>query len=249
MPRGTQLTDIEKGRILEANSEGKSNRWISQKIGRSEKVIRNFLKDPDGYGTHNTGGPKRKLSDRTERAIFRAASNSTVGSRALQREFAPGVHYTTVFRAIRRNPHLVRRAMLGRDRLNSRRYQRLLSNTLLPYVNRRRDIPFVFQQDNATCHVSFRGPHSTTAWFNRQNIARLPWPPCSPDMNPVEHVFAMLVRTVYANGRQYQSRDQLENAIFEAWRNLPFEELRRLVTSMPCRVGELFKKEGKDTHY
>ena len=117
MPRGTQLTDIEKGQILAHHSDGRSMRWISRQISRSLRVIQNFLKDPDGYGTHHAGGAKCKLSGRTERAIFRAASNSTVGSRALQREFAPGISHMTVFRYIQRNPHLVRRVMRKRPKL------------------------------------------------------------------------------------------------------------------------------------
>ena len=47
------------------------------------------------------------------------------------------------------------------------------------------------------------------------------WPPSSPDLNPIEHVWAIIKRRVYADGRQFSSKDALWIAIEDAARSIP----------------------------
>ena len=35
------------------------------------------------------------------------------------------------------------------------------------------------------------------------------WPPCSPDLNPIEHLWSILKRGVYKVGEQLTSKDAL----------------------------------------
>ena len=44
MPRGNKLSDIEIGQIIAFNDQRLTQRAIAEKIGRSQKVISNFLK-------------------------------------------------------------------------------------------------------------------------------------------------------------------------------------------------------------
>ena len=70
-------------------------------------------------------------------------------------------------------------------RMDSTEYQEVLSSHLLPFLEEQREQGFLFQQDNARIHVS----RSTMAFLNEHNLAVLDWPPCSPDLNPIENIW------------------------------------------------------------
>ncbi|GBO33096.1 hypothetical protein AVEN_120006-1, partial [Araneus ventricosus] len=53
---------------------------------------------------------------------------------------------------------------------------------------------------------------------NEMNV--MEWPALSPDLNPKENVWGILIRAVYANDRQFQSVAELKVAIIEAWDNI-----------------------------
>lgn len=100
-------------------------------------------------------------------------------------------------------------------------------------------------QDNASIHAS----RSTIQWLNTKNIAVLDWPACSPDLNPIENIWGIIVRQIYANGRQYTTLEELRGAIEAAWYNLDTVLLKNLTHSMPNRIFELVSKHGGPIDY
>ena len=42
---------------------------------------------------------------------------------------------------------------------------------------------------------------------------------CSPDLNPMENLWGLIVVKVYEGGRQYSAISELKNAIIDAWEN------------------------------
>ncbi|KAI1705968.1 transposable element Tc3 transposase [Ditylenchus destructor] len=96
--------------------------------------------------------------------------------------------------------------------------------------------------DNASCHVS-------RAWCAENGIYPLPWPSCSPDINPAEHVFSYLACMVYKDSKQYGNRKELEKAISKAFREMPDEILRNHANRQHERVRELLEKQGRTIHY
>ncbi|TGZ63230.1 hypothetical protein CRM22_007024 [Opisthorchis felineus] len=77
MPRGPQLTEQERGKILAYREAGMSCRMISSLIGRSKTVVNNFLNNPKSYGKLKPTGRKKSVAEeKVERLIL---SESTKG--------------------------------------------------------------------------------------------------------------------------------------------------------------------------
>jgi len=49
----------------------------------------------------------------------------------------------------------------------------------------------------------------------------LPWPPLSPDLNPIENLWGYLSQKVYEGGKSYQSSQELWEALVKAWNETP----------------------------
>lgn len=125
-------------------------------------------------------------------------------------------------------------------RMNSQKYIDMLDTELINFTDDRMDGDFVFQQDNAAIHVS----RQSRAWFDDKEIELLDWPACSPDLNPIENLWGILARRVYANGLQYASINELYVAVCTAWREIPQTIIDNLINSMQKRVFEVIKRNG-----
>jgi hypothetical protein len=107
------------------------------------------------------------------------------------------------------------------------------------------DRPWVFQQDGDPKHTSDR----VQGWL-RQHVRFIPkadWPANSPDLNPMENLWAYLQRRVYA--REPRTLDGLQRIIQEEWDAIPVEQLQRLVNSMPRRLVAVEYHQGGNTSY
>lgn len=131
------------------------------------------------------------------------------------------------------------------NRMNSQKYQEMLNQHLLPYLGRFRAANLVLMQDNASVHAS----KSTKEYLKRNNISTLDWPARSPDLNPIENLWGILVRDVYDNCRQYDMVQELKMAIQQAWERISTDQMSKLIKSMPKRVNMVIKSGGKAIKY
>lgn len=76
-------------------------------------------------------------------------------------------------------------------RLTAPRYMRLIRTYVVPMMNKFEDDgdPRIFMQDNAPQHRA----GATMGLFSRQRFELMQWPPKSPDLNPIENVWARMV--------------------------------------------------------
>lgn len=79
--------------------------------------------------------------------------------------------------------------------IDSQYYCTILTQALLPESNRLYPDGWVFMQDNAPCHTS----NYTKQWLEANDVETLEWPAKSPDLNPIENVWADVSRRVYRN--------------------------------------------------
>ncbi|KAI1001603.1 hypothetical protein K3495_g6599 [Podosphaera aphanis] len=109
----------------------------------------------------------------------------------------------------------------------------------------------VVMQDNAPSHSAAR----TKRELSERNIVPLEWPPFSPDLNPIEHVWDMMKNYI-----QYKYPDMIERGrrteeetrliVREAWdRAVNEDDLRNLVDSMPQRIRAVYDAGGGHVKY
>ncbi|GJE98764.1 transposase [Phanerochaete sordida] len=103
----------------------------------------------------------------------------------------------------------------------------------------------IFQQDNDPKHTSKLG----TQWFRENHITVLDWPSSSPDMNIIEHVWAILDAKVRSRPTQPTNKDQLWRILQEEWQNLDIGYIRNLYLSIPRRFEALRDAKGMYTKY
>lgn len=103
----------------------------------------------------------------------------------------------------------------------------------------------IFQQDNDPKHTS----HVTKEFFERKNIAVLAWPPSSPDMSLIEHVWDQIDALIRARDPLPRNKDEMWEALQEEWSNFPKAALDKLYESMPRCVAALKKAQGSHTKY
>lgn len=114
MPSGKVLNELEKREIsILKDISNLSNVKIANTIGRSETVVRNFLKNRVEYGKKRHDGRPPKVSAHQKRLLLRTASNSLKSAGEMKEEL--GLDIT--------DRH-VRRLLSGSNRLRSERRAR-----------------------------------------------------------------------------------------------------------------------------
>lgn len=103
MPRGKELTPVERGAIKAYKDTGKSNREIARLLKRSEKAVRNCLLQKDGVPRKKRPGRPRKLTERDARHIFRLATVKDMSATEIAKTLAVKPSKDTVLRALRNN--------------------------------------------------------------------------------------------------------------------------------------------------
>lgn len=130
--------------------------------------------------------------------------------------------------------------------MNAIQYQEMVGPHFPAYGYECAGLGWQFQQDNAPIHVA----RSTLADFKQRGIIVFDnWSAKSPDMNIIENVWSILAREVYKEGRQYNNKDELKQAITTAWQKIPQDKITSLYDSIPRRIIALHDAKGKWTKY
>lgn len=126
--------------------------------------------------------------------------------------------------------------------------QRYLEDILEPHVmpfGPFIDEGFTLMHDNACPHVA----RIVTEYLDTVGIQRLPWPACSPDLNPIEHLWDNLKQRIGRRVPVPATLQELKIAAVEEWNNIPQAEIQDLINSVPRRLLEVIRARGGNTRY
>ncbi|GFV12418.1 transposable element Tcb2 transposase [Trichonephila clavipes] len=116
--------------------------------------------------------------------------------------------------------------------LTAHRYRdAILRHIVVPYAAAIGD-DFILMDDNSRPH---RGNLVEDSLFE-EGIVRMEWPACSPDMDPIEHVWDALGRRVAGRQPPPQTLQELERALLEEWDRIPQLVINSLIDSHASKV-------------
>ena len=110
---GKALNESEKRCIIILRSQGLRIIKIAKALDRSENVVRNYLSNPDAYGTKKSKGRPPKLSAADRRRIVRLAATGDYNSRDILNKMKLDVTLRCVQRVLQAAPNLIYRKGKG----------------------------------------------------------------------------------------------------------------------------------------
>ncbi len=133
--------------------------------------------------------------------------------------------------------------------MDADKYLQILSEYVVPELKAAQEqfgIEMTFMQDNAPCHKAKR----VMEHFQRENIKLLPWPPQSPDLNPIENLWAIIKRRLRSRFEKIPtSKNVFIEQVFAVWDEITPELLHKLAESPPERCNLCLENNGYQTKY
>ena len=129
-------------------------------------------------------------------------------------------------------------------KINSEYY---VKNVLTPFL--KEDAPslypegnFIFHQDSAPAHIA----RDTVTFLESQGVEYIKekeWIPCSPDAAPMDYGIWNWMKTKLRT-RRVKTLKGLQKAVEAIWKELPQEQIDRVLKSWPSRVFKIYKAHG-----
>jgi transposase len=101
----------------------------------------------------------------------------------------------------------------------------------------------IFQHDNDPKHTALL----VREWIDKQPFQTLEWPAQSPDLNPIETLWAVLKGRLNEYERAPKGMIELWERIEEVWNQIKPETCLKLIKSMPKRIQDVLDAKGRWT--
>jgi len=129
------------------------------------------------------------------------------------------------------------------DTMTGEIYRDIIVNNVLPWARRNMSAGWILQQDNDPKHTA----GIVKLGFKQHKVRLLEWPSQSPDLNPMEHLWAELERRCAK--KICRNKNQKWDLLVEEWGRIPQCVIEKLIDSMPARCAAVIKSRGFPTEY
>lgn len=133
-------------------------------------------------------------------------------------------------------------------RMDGIQYIEILEEVMIPTVRALllpEPLPIYIAMDNSSVHNSI----IVQEWFKKHpDIVRIKWPAKSPDLNPIENLWAIM--TSQWEGGNTRSKQALISHCLSVWESLRGQNIcETLVDSIPRRLNAVVDNLGSYTKY
>lgn len=101
------------------------------------------------------------------------------------------------------------------------------------------------QEDNAPWHTA----KIVTNYLKNKKVARMVWPPQSPDLNPIENLWKVIKDMISKRKHKVRNTKDMRLALKEVWPQIEPKFLLKLCDSVPRRWDACLKNKGGATKY
>ena len=103
----------------------------------------------------------------------------------------------------------------------------------------------ILMEDGAPVHRS----NAPKKWREDNGVPKMDWPAQSPDLNPIENLWAQMKDAVQKRWTPSMTQETLVKVLLDAWENIDIERSNTLIESMPVRIKEVLKNKGSSTRW
>lgn len=127
---------------------------------------------------------------------------------------------------------------LFKENLNADKYESILFENLFSVY----DETYKFQQDNHPVHKS----NQLKNFFNDYNIETIDWPPNSPDLNPIENLWALVK---YELSLLELTKENFEQTIKNTLDKINLIHIYNMIGNMHVRLQQVIDSNGDSINY
>ena len=84
-------------------------------------------------------------------------------------------------------------------------------------------------------------------FLHNQGITCLEFPPYSPDLNPIENLWADMDKRM--QDRLADTKEEMEQVVQQVWAETTVKQCRKLARSMPKRIKQVIERGGAYTDF